>query len=378
MRLRLGEPSDTERAARIELDARIDELFRAAGEEKRSAGWWRGRVRKVWPGLEGELEPDGRLIVRPWGRELSPVAEYVAARAPAGFSVESRRPPRSLDAALGEARRAGLELRRARARAGFARGHLLEIVVYVPGGAASSREQELCEALVWNVLGERCADDWIGQVRVAPAPRSGPLRVLENSPDPAQFPLSELSAAVQAAVSGVRAGLPEQPLMERDLSGEWTLFELNPEPAEDWPDEDDLVLAATCVPELLKCHLEKAPFSSLRFSRHGESFFCLKYEAEGSPDARLEARVRVEDALEQGLRDARNGRVVGAGLGLRYAYVHLALASPVEIGLAQISDVGRRLGLPRRSWLLPFDSDWASEWHEIWPGAPAPPRPQAT
>ncbi|HWA75820.1 MAG TPA: hypothetical protein VG937_25965 [Polyangiaceae bacterium] len=374
MRLYLGEPSETERAARVALDGRIGVLFRAACSQARDAAWWRAQVRSLWPGLDGELEAERALVVRPWGRELTPIAEYVAARAPQEFTVSTRRAPLALQAALEQARRAGVELRGARARAGFARGHLLEIVVYVPGGTASPREQEVCEGLVWNLLGERCADDWVGQVRVAPAPRVGPLRVLESEPDPKQFSLSELAAAARAAIDGVRAGLAEQPLVDRDLSGEWTMFELNPEPAEDWAEEDDLVLATTCVPELLKCHLEQSPFSSLRFSRHGEAFFCLKYEAEGSSDARLALRVRVEDALERGLRERRLGRVVGAGLGLRYAYVHLAFASPLELGLAAAADIGRRLSLPRRSWLLPFDSDWADEWHEVWPGAPAPPR----
>jgi hypothetical protein len=144
------------------------------------------------------------------------------------------------------------------------------------------------------------------------------------------------------------------------------------EPADDWADEDDLVLATTCVPELLKCHLEKAPFSSVRFSRHEEMFFCLKYLSEGSPEARLLARQTLEDALERALVAKRAGRVVGAGLGLRYAYIHLVL-SALDAGLRVVSDVGRSLALPPRSWVLPFDSDLGGEWHEIWAGAPAPP-----
>jgi hypothetical protein len=196
--------------------------------------------------------------------------------------------------------------------------------------------------------------------------------VLESSPDPHQFPLSELGAAVDAAVSGLSAGLSDQPFWRRDSSEEWTLFELTPEAAEDWADEDDLVLAATCVPELLKCHLEKAPFSSVRFSRHGESFFCLKYLSAGTTEERLAARQGLEDALDRGLVAKQAGCVVGAGLGLRYAYIHLALAD-VLAGLGAVAEIGRSLALPRQSWVLPFDSDFSSEWQEIWPGAPAPP-----
>lgn len=375
MRLRFGQLSQAEKKARAEFEARIERLFRDANEVERTSAWWQARVRQLWPGLQGERTSGGTIVVRPWGRELTPVAEHVVARAPAGFDVVSRRPPRAFSDCISVARHAGVELRGARARAGFARGHLLEVTVYVPGGSGSASEQEVAEALVWDLLGERTADDWIGQVRAAAGPRAGPLRVLESSPEPNQFPLSELPATVSAAIAGLSAGLPDQPFWQREAVEEWTLFELTPEPADDWPDEDDLVLAATCVPELLKCHLEKAPFSSVRFSRHGESFFCLKYLSAGTTEERLAARQGLEDALDRGLIAKRAGSVVGAGLGLRYAYVHLALAD-TRVGLGVVAEIARSLALPRRSWVLPFDSDFAGEWQEIWPDAPAPPLAQ--
>jgi hypothetical protein len=370
--VRFGTPGETERAARAELDGRIDEMFGAAAERERELGWWRSRVRHLWPGLDAERAEGGTLVVRSADRELTPLSDYVVSRAPSQLSLLSRRPACSFAEALSRARRAGVELARATARAGFTRGHLLEVVVHVPGGTGSPAEQDAVEAFVWDVLGERRADDWIGQVRAAAAPRAGPLRVLPSAPEPNQFPLSELSAAVDAAIEGLLAGLPETPLAASELGAEWTMFELTPELADEWADEDDLVMVATALPELLKCHLEKAPFSSVRFSRHGELFFCLKYHAQGSPEQRLKARVSLEDSLDRALLTRRAGRVIGAGLGLRYAYVHLALCQ-CELGLSLITTLGRSVGLPLRSWLLPFDSALAREWHEIWPDAPAPP-----
>ncbi len=70
-----------------------------------------------------------------------------------------------------------------RVRAGFTRGHLLELVVSVPGGKGDDAERELAERLVWDIAGERRADDWIGGVEVEAAPRGGPLRVLRERPD---------------------------------------------------------------------------------------------------------------------------------------------------------------------------------------------------
>ncbi len=63
--------------------------------------------------------------------------------------------------------------------------------------------------------------------------------------------MSELSAALDAAISGVEAGLPQGPLHDSG-DGEWDLFELDPETAGDYPQKDDLVMAVTRVPELLE------------------------------------------------------------------------------------------------------------------------------
>jgi hypothetical protein len=269
-----------------------------------------------------------------------------------------------------------VDFARARVRAGFTRGHLLELVLSLPGGTGSERERSLAERLVWDIAGERRADHWIGGVEVAAAPRGGPLKVLSSSADAeATFALSDLTPSLDAAIGALVDSLPAAPLFAGG-GGEWTLFELDPEPAADFAQKDDLVMAVTRVPELLKCYLEAAPFASLRFSRHGELFFHLKYESAGAAESRLAQREKLEQSLDRALVAAEAGRVVGGGLGLRYSYLDVGLSSPGP-GLELVRQVARSEALAQRSWIECFDTELASEWLEIWPGAPAPPRAAA-
>ncbi len=317
---------------------------------------------------------DHAIVVRPTSRAVTPLAERFRELAPASLRIVSRRPALGFELAVKRAPRFERALSAATARAGFTRGHLLEIIVNLPGATGSEAESAAVELLVWDVLGERLADDWVGAVAVVPAPRGGPLKLVAGTPEQG-FALRDLKMTVDAAVAGVGAGLPEKPHFAAAANDEWTLFELDPEPSdEDFAFEDDLAMASTCVPEALKCHLEQRPFSSVRFSRHGELFFYLKYAERGAPETRLKRRVLLEDQLDSALVAARLGRVVGGGLGLRYSYVHFALAE-AERAVAIICDIAKSQKLAKRSWVLPFDTDLAAEWAEVWPAAPPPPRP---
>jgi hypothetical protein len=371
VRVRFGELRESEQKLLADFDARVDQLFAEALSGDRDPAWWRERVRGISPQLSAEQTNDGTLLIRGVRRRDVPLAERAVARSPAALKVAHRRPAEPFASVIDLVRSAGHDFARASARVGVTRGHLLDIVIRAPA-AGSAGARDAAEALVWRLLGEQVAEDWIASVHAVPAPRGGPLKILSSESDPPGVPLIELASTVAAAVRGIHAGLPDAPLWVRHEEREWTLFELTPEPAEDWPEEDDLVMAATCVPELLKCHLEKAPFSSVRFSRHGEQCFHLKFRGEGTPDARLATRLDLEDRLDRALIAERAGCVVGGGLGVRYTYVHLMLHD-VGRALGVVQQVARARNLPVESWVQPFEGDWADEWVEIWPGAPAPP-----
>jgi hypothetical protein len=231
--------------------------------------------------------------------------------------------------------------------------------------------------IVEGLLGERCYEQWIDSVEIAMLSRVSSLPVLQNPVDAARsFPLAELPGAVSAAVERLLEGLPDRTCTAQIEDATWTMFELEPETAADYAAQDDLVLATSTQPEMLKCYLRGAPFDSARFSRQGEVFCYLKLEDTPSPSAeeRLDKRRGLEDALNLSLVPAELGCVVGNGLGIRYSYVDLAL-SDLARGIDAVREVAQASGAPPRSWLLFCDSAWASEWIGVWDDAIPPPRP---
>jgi len=144
--------------------------------------------------------------------------------------------PVALDAALSlVSQTSGVDLTRAKARAGFSRGHLLDVFVSLPGGRGDARELDAVRQLLTLVLGEARVDDWLGELGVVPAPRGGPLAVVQPqaSGEGTFFPLSELRAAFEAAIAGLYLGLPDAPLCEIGGEQRWTLLELEAERAAD-------------------------------------------------------------------------------------------------------------------------------------------------
>jgi hypothetical protein len=269
----------------------------------------------------------------------------------------------------------GVDLSTARARAGFSRGHLLDVFVSLPGGHGDDRELKAARRLLTLVLGEARVSDWLGELAVIPAPRGGPLAVVQPqaSGEANFFPLAELRTAFEAAISGLYLGLPELPLCEIGGEQRWTLLELEAERAADYAAQDDAVLASTFMPEMLKCFLAGSPFASCRFSRHGELFAYLKYRQRPRDlRAGLAARRVLEDAIDAALVTERAGRVVGSGLGVMYAYVDFALSDP-ERAVRAVRSVARRVGLPDQAWLLFCDTALEGEWVGLRPGAMQPP-----
>jgi hypothetical protein len=268
--------------------------------------------------------------------------------------------------------RHGVDLSRARARAGFSRGHLLDVVVYVPGGLGDVHEREAAQDFVQLLVGEELFERWVGTVSVTPGARTGPLAVINaNSEEHSALPISSLLEAVRAAVAGLKLGLPGEPLASHSEAEDWVLFELSPEPAPDYAAQDDLVLLSTRLPELKKSFLRGEPFFSGRFSNFGELFTYLKYEsAPLSSDARLAERAALESELLRVLRP-EDGALVGLGLGVRYGYLDLALAEP-ECVEGRLLPALCAAGIAKRAWLLFCDSELEREWIPVHADAPAP------
>jgi hypothetical protein len=402
MRVRFGELSKAEAQARerIWLRARAAWACVRAGEEARAEQLMNAIDARVTLSiLQADLgDAAGGLRVAELATEQAcalPLAELLLSAAPddVGCLLSLGRPALSLERALEEARQQhALELGRATFRAGFSRGHLLEVTLGLPGGTGSENEQNAAENLVRALLGDRLFETWIGAVHVTPAPRGGPLRVLDATAPRTSLPLRELLPTVSAATLGVLRGLQDSQHAVSNMSPsasvstnagadgagvssssssssereQWTLLEVEPVDASgDSSRKGDLVLASTCTPELLRCYLDGSPCASRRFSHSGEHFLFVSYQ-DDEPSA--ERRVAKRNVIESALCDSVTGvgAVTGVGLGVRNTYVDLALCN-LETGLSHLVSKLRELDAPERTFIQFFDSELSDEWLSIWP-----------
>jgi hypothetical protein len=384
VRIRFAEPGDEEQDARSKLLRQVDLcIAQLAGHADFSSGL-PPDLAAAFEALEPRLALsliDGnrgpRLCVSSRGRrELDGLVGLLCDHAEAaGLVLQGHATPMRISDALTRVRAAtGYTLDDARVRVGFGRGHLLEISVLAESFPSTNHDASLnaAECLVESVLGERVLDHWVRTIHCGPLPRQSALTVLQDGPAASpSLPLEALSSSVSAAIEGLVAGLPELPLSGAQLDAGWTMFEIEPELASDYWGQDDVAVATTMTPELLKCFLERAPFSSLRFSRHGETFAYLKVEAIGDSVERLKNRQVLEDTISAALGPGI-GCVIGNGLGIRYLYIDLALedvARAIEVLRAACAE---RLET-RRAWLLFCDSQLALEWVGMHRQSPPPP-----
>jgi hypothetical protein len=376
MRLCFGEPTGEELALRDGLCARARELWLhvAAADDARACAL----AEEIDPRLvlyvdREDVGEAASVELSPLEPSAWPLAQLLLAQAPStlGLTLSLGRCAVPLELALAEVEQAyGVALGRASLRAGFGRGHLLEITLGVPGGNGSENEQIAAESLVRAVLGDRLFETWVGAVHASVEPRLGSLRVLDVRAPRSKLQVQELFDTVAAAVRGVLSGLPERSHAERARSGaqaaeEWTMLEVEAAPGAAGGRKEDLVLASTCTPELLRCFLDEAPCASRRFSRVGESFVYVSYVDElTSMEQRLARRSELESALSSGLTGV--GAVTGVGLGVSTSYLDVALCN-LETGLERLVSNLRAHGAPRDSIVQFFDSELSEEWLSIWP-----------
>jgi hypothetical protein len=336
------------------------------------------------PGLEWEVslaKDHGQVLLATGGEPrlrtlIGVLIEHTAL--PQGWSWGTGRFPQPFASALARVTEStGIDLGRARVRVGFVRAHLLELLVLAPGFSGSRDELAERASLlaVEALLGEELMERWILQVAVAPLPRGASLPVLDPNPTgTSTLPLAELLPTVTHAIDSLYAGFAPEPCHARDRGGEWTMLEAEAAPASDWASQDDLLLATTMLPEMLRSFLCEPRFWSGRFSAHGESFCYVKVDQYAlERDERLARRSALEDALDAALAPAALGSVVGNGFGVRYAYVVLALCR-MSPGLSAVREVCRTARVAKRSWILFCDAELEGEWLPIWPDTPEPPR----
>lgn len=352
--------------------AQIEGLFSGAGEWD-LAGWMHEHLGPVSPDLMWEFGPalggEGhRLVITPeTRRDLRPLVTHLLERAPrlAGWEFYGYRPREDYDEAVQTVEgRTGGDITQTFFRASVGEFHRIDLTFFAAHYAAED-PSALNDVFIATetLLGEEVLDKWIGVVETGPPEGAGN--------DPLQ-PIRHLAAEVDALIERVRRDLPDRLYHELDKD-EVTLFELHPDPASDYPEQSDLAVKWSAIPEMWRNSHLPIHFDSERFSRHGETFCYVKIDGtEGLGEEVFADRAEIEEALDEALRRERLGCVVGGGTGLRYSYVDMALVD-VEAGSRIVRRVLQDGKVPTNTWLLFFDSVLQSRWIGIWPDTPMPP-----
>ena len=376
MPLRWRFPDPHESGARAEIQKRIDSWWHAFSKKtgdlvalfSRRARWdlprWMDQNLHVisadifWefgPGLTGEHR---LVITAESNRHLRPLVTQILRSAPPiqGWDFLPYRPPESArDVAATVKGRTGVEVSRLTATTRVGPLGTVELTFFSEDGEQAKRGGFVAAE---GILGEETLDRWIGVIEHQRG-RGNPLETLKEN--------------VEALIAARRAQLPTVPWHQRGDGGTGYILELEPKPSEDWPEQRDLRIGKSENLELFEACRNGRLFDSQRFSRCGETFAYLKVDgSEPLPENGFQDKAGIEDAVDAVLTPAGVGCEIGGGTGLRYSYVDLALTD-VDRALELLLPVMREGNLPRRSWVLFFDSDLRWEWVGVWPDSPPPP-----
>jgi len=400
MRWRFIDPADRPEAdARNATIAKIDawwaefgkasDRIRALFSQKENwelPGWMERHLQAIEPQLMWEFGPavkgDGhRLVITPESEHhLRPLVAEILKRAPKldGWEFYPYRLPEDADQArsteLGRTGRDIADFEVTVAAGGLCR---LDLTFSAPSILGTDDASALNAAFVAaeSLLGEEVLDHWIGAIEVAPKPRSGGLKgLLGKGPKarPGFVPLDRLRETAEALIGSLIDQLPPNPHYERIEDAEWTIWELEPAQADDYPAQRDLIVGMSVNPEQWVAVRSDSCFASQRFSRCGELFCSVKIDgSEGLGENGFADRAEIEDALDEVLLPAQLGCHIGGGTGLKYSYIEFALTDPVR-GIEAIRDRLRAGRIPHRTWILFFDDDLAAEWVGIYDNTPPP------
>jgi hypothetical protein len=389
--LRWRFPHSSEARAREEILARIDAFWRlfaekaerlasqVLGRHEEVAAFMQEHLSPIDPGIAWELgpEPEGggahhALALTPEvRRHLVPLVDVVLARAPRlpGWEFHAHRQPRPIEMVRATVKgRVGVELTEkwsARAWQGKLGG--VQLLVSPPGGLfrSTAKDQEVALVALEALLGEELLYGWVDGLELA---RRG-----------GTSPLEELPASVASLVAAVREQLPVEPWVKRSplpagqegkVEMPFSVMQLQPKPADDYPAQADLAVGSALSRELWNAQ-HHGHFVDQRFSRAGETFCYLKVDGRELEEER--ERAEYEEPIIDALAEAGLGCVVGGGTGLFYSYTELAL-SDVIAAMEVMRPILRAQKLPLRSWLLFWDARLADEWLPVWDDTPPPPR----
>jgi hypothetical protein len=164
-----------------------------------------------------------------------------------------------------------------------------------------------------------------------------------------------------------------RPWHKRSKDQPHQVFQKQPVEQADYPGRSDLFVGYSVIPALWERYHSAEPLQSSDFSACAEMFCYLKIDGINGLEGSVFAdKSQIEDTLDEALRHFKVGCVVGSGTGLRYSYVDFAVTDfPMACGIIRkVLCPGK---IPKRSWILFFDSEKVEEWIGVWDDTPPPP-----
>ncbi|PHS00454.1 MAG: hypothetical protein COA78_24015 [Blastopirellula sp.] len=336
--------------------------------------WMADHLHAIDPELMWEFGPavqtEGhRLVITAEARrDLRPLVSAILQRAPKidGWEFYGYRQPEDYEMALQTVEvRTGGNISKTAFQAVQGEFNLIDLTFY---GEGYSEENEQANNDVFvaieTLLGEEILDKWIGAIEVVPMSAIAGQEIV---------PIEFLKQHVDQLMSEIQSQLPDTPYYQNYQEEEWTAFELEPEQAEEYPQQWDLIAGVSMLPEIWQNGHNNMSFDSVRFSKCGETFCYVKMDGtDGLDEEHFSGRGDIEEALNKALREAKIGCVFGGGTGVKYSYVDLALTDIGE-GAAIVKQVLQQGNIHKRSWIQFYDTDLQARWIGVYDDSPTPP-----
>lgn len=350
-------------------------------------GWMIKNLEAIHPNLMWEFGPalhgaGHRLVITPESNHhLRPLVRAIIDRAPhlVDWEFYEYRLPESLEMCrMTVESRTDCDIGDCQVQVRLGEHQRIDLTYYMPAtmDITDACARNAAFVATESLLGEESLDKWIGAIDVERMPVERGLTSLfgvRRSNPKNMIGLGRLHDTVGAVIESTRDQLPADPYYEWTDQAEWTLWELQPEPSDDYFEQRDLFVGKSSSPRIWNASHNDALFCSQRFSRCNETFCYIKIDgSQGLNEDRFANKLKVENAIDAALRPNRLGCHIGGGTGLRYLYIDLALTD-LDNGIKAVRDCLQSLRMPQRSWIQFFDHDLAAEWVGIYDDSPPPP-----
>ncbi|MEM9753078.1 MAG: hypothetical protein AAF916_06795 [Planctomycetota bacterium] len=331
--------------------------------------------------------PGHRLVITPESEHgLRAMVESLVERAPeiSGWEFYDSRLPESVTLAEASVSgRTGGWLDGVKVRVERDQHNLIGLTYFHSdfSGPDDQTGQHLAFVATESLLGESCLNHWIGFIECERFSSGGLFR--RKQTPPGLIGLDDLKPRVEAEIQTCLDQLPDQALREMRLLDEnaeavpgfteWSLLKMEPPQKIDYAARSDMFVATTAWVDCFSATHGRRPFSSRRFSKHGEVFCYLKTDGrEGFTGEKWDDKGELEDDLQVALDEVGVGCVWGGGTGRIYSYVEFALTD-VTAGVEAIRRVLQQGRIHRRTWILFHDQDMQDEWIGAYDDTPKPP-----